>query len=316
MLYKNLLAAISCVATLFCSAQNVGIGTGNPQKLLSVNGSILLDQDNMNTGTLDSAGLRFGTASGVGISSNRASAGINPAGLDLWTNNVKRVTVTSGGRVGLNNTAPDFPLDVSGTGRFGFLYSSGMYSYANIQSQFDLIAEDDLRVDDDATISGSLGIGAAFNASYKLRVEGNGLFTTNVGIDGTLRVDGTATIGGKLTNEGKAMMLSNSTTTLKAGFSSGTFSLSLTAGQALDVPFCITNFTGGNANVRPMISQFLPGTGASNFGGVIMTLHAVSPTSASCGGSSSVTVRFQNASNSTANLGTNAVLHLLTVVTD
>jgi hypothetical protein len=297
-------------------AQNVGIGTTVPQKLLSVNGSILIDQENMNAGLLDSAALRFGTVANVGISSNQSGAGININGLDIWTNNFKRITITSNGRVGINNTAPEYTFDVSGTARFGFVYTSGLYSYSTIQTQFDLIAEDDLRVDDDATIYGNLGIGAAFNTSYKLMVSGNGLFTTNVGIDGTLRVDGTATIGGKITNEGKGLVLSNSATTLRAGFSSGTFNLSLTPGQALDIIFCIPNYTGGNGNVRPTISHFVPGTGASNFGAVNMVLHSIDVSSPECGGGSSVKVRFQNNSGSTANLGTGAILHLLTVVTD
>jgi hypothetical protein len=309
----------SLIALFFAyqiKAQNVGIGTQTPSKLLSVNGSILVDQGNMNTGLLDSAALRFGLASMVGISSNHDVAGINPNGMDIWTNNFRRITVTSIGRVGINNTSPDYTLDVSGTGRFGFLYSTGLYSYSNVQSLYDLIAEDDLRVDDDASIYGNLGVGVAFNASYKLLVQGNGLFTTNVGIDGTLRVDGTATIGGKITNEGKALMLSNSTTTLRGGFSSGTFTLALNAGQAIDIVFCIPTFVGGNGNVRPMISQFVPGTGSSNFGGVNMILHTVDASSPNCGGGSSVTVRFQNNSSSIANLGTNAILHLFTMVTN
>jgi hypothetical protein len=301
---------------LSCFSQNVGIGTLAPVKLLSVNGSILVDQGNMNTGSLDSAALRFGTATNVGISSNQSGAGTNVNGLDIYTNNLKRITITSSGRIGINNTAPDYTFDVNGTGRFGFVYTSGLYSYANVQTQFDLIAEDDLRVDDDASIYGNLGIGSAFNSGYKLMVTGNGLFTTNVGIDGTLRVDGTATIGGKITNEGKGLVLSNSGTTLRAGFSSGTFSLSLTAGQALDVDFCIPNFTGNNSNVRTMISQFAPGTGATNFGGVNMIMHNVDVSNPACGGGSSVTVRFQNTSGSTANLGSNAILHLFTVVTN
>jgi len=313
---KYWLTVIGFAANFICSAQNVGVGTGIPQKLLSVNGSILVDQGNMNTGLLDSAALRFGTNANVGISSNQSGAGSNLNGLDFWTNNTKRITITSGGRVGINNTAPEYTFDVSGTGRFGFVYTTGLYSYSNVQTLYDLIAEDDLRVDDDASIYGNLGVGTAFHSNYKLLVEGNGLFTTNVGIDGTLRVDGTATIGGKITNEGKGLMLSNTGTTLRGGFSSGSFNLSLTAGQAIDIIFCIPDFTGGNGNVRPMISHFAPGTGASNFGGVNMILHTIDSSSPECGGGSSVKVRFQNTSGSTANLGTGAILHLFTIVTD
>jgi hypothetical protein len=297
-------------------AQNVGIGTANPKKLFSVNGSVLIDQENKNTGALDSASLRFGTTAMVGISSNQSGAGLNVNGLNFWTNNINRLTITSSGLVGINNPAPVYPLDVAGTGKFSYLYTSGLYSYSTIQSEFDLVANDDIYAGGDGTVMGKLGVGGSFNSNYALRVIGNGLFTTNLGIDGTLRVDGTATIGGKITNEGKGLVLSNSATTLRAGFSSGTFSLALNAGQVIDITFCIPTFTGGNANVRPVISQFVPGTGAINFGGVNMIIHSVSTTDVACGGGSSVKVRFQNTSGSTANLGTNAILHLLTLVTD
>jgi hypothetical protein len=309
-------ATLSLAFSIFSSAQNVGIGTVNPQKLLSVNGSVLIDQENKNTGALDSASLRFGTTAMVGISSNQSGAGVNVNGLNFWTNNTNRLTISSSGLVGINNTAPAYPLDVAGTGKFNFLYTSGLYSYSTIQSEFDLIANDDIYAGGDGTIMGKLGVGGSFNSNYALRVIGNGLFTTNLGIDGTLRVDGTATIGGKITNEGKGLVLSNSATTLRAGFTSGTFSLALNPGQVLDITFCIPTFIGGNANVRPVISQFVPGTGAINFGAVNMIIHSVSTTDVACGGGSSVKVRFQNTSGSTANLGTNAILHLLTLVTD
>jgi hypothetical protein len=309
-------AAFFTLFPILIMAQNVGIGTANPQKLLSVNGSVLIDQENKNTGALDSASLRFGTSAMVGISSNQSGAGVNMNGLNFWTSNTTRLTITSAGQVGINNPAPVYPLDVAGTGTFNFLYTNGIYSYAAIQSEYDLIANDDVYAGGDGTIMGKLGVGGSFNSNYALRVIGNGLFTTNLGIDGTLRVDGTATIGGKITNEGKGLVLSNSATTLRAGFTSGTFSLSLNPGQVLDVTFCIPTFTGGNANVRPVISQFVPGTGAINFGAVNMIIHSVSTTDVACGGGSSVKVRFQNTSGSTANLGTNAILHLLTLVTD
>jgi hypothetical protein len=310
------LAGFLFLMPILVIAQNVGIGTGNPQKLFSVNGSVLIDQENKNTGTLDSASLRFGTLAMVGISSNQSGAGVNMNGLNFWTNNINRLSITNAGMVGINNTAPAYSLDVSGTGRFNYLYTSGLYSYSTIQTEFDLIANDDIYAGGDGTIMGKLGIGGSFNNSYSLRVIGNGLFTTNLGIDGTLRVDGTATIGGKITNEGKGLVLSNSATTLRAGFSSGTFSIALNPGQVIDITFCIPTFTGGNANVRPVISQLVPGTGAINFGAVNMIVHSVSSTDAACGGGSSVKVRFQNNSGSVANLGTNAILHLLTVVTD
>lgn len=89
---KLFLSIPAILMVINSTAQNVGIGTVNPLKLFSVNGSILVDEGNLNTGFLDSAALRFGTNANVGISSNQAGAGTNLNGLDFWTNNTKRIT--------------------------------------------------------------------------------------------------------------------------------------------------------------------------------------------------------------------------------
>jgi hypothetical protein len=293
------------------NAQRVGIGTETPSKLLSVNGSILLDQGNMNSASVDSAALRFGTTTLVGISSNRNPGFQNHHGLDLWTNGIRRVSILNNGRVGINTTSPGFTFDVNGSANVGYLYTGGIYSTGSITSEFDLNANDDLSVGDDATILGNLGVGGAYNSSYRLRVEGNGLFTTNVGIDGTLRVDG------KITNDGKAIMKSNSSTTLRSGFSSGTFTYSMGAGGSAEIEFCITSFTGNNTNVRVMVAQFIPGSGASaNAGSVTINVIETIASGGACGNGSSAIVKFSNTTSSTMNLGSNAVLYLYTVVTD
>lgn len=292
-------------------SQKVGIGTNSPLKLLSVNGSVMIDQSNMNRATLDSAALRFGSATMVGISSNRDSLLSNVNGLDVWTNGLRRISVTPTGRIGINNINPQYTLDVGGTVNANYLYTSGIGSTGSIHTDFDLNATDDLYVGDDATILGNVGIGAAYNSSYRLRVEGNGLFTTNVGIDGTLRVNG------KITNDGSGIVKSNTATTLRAGFSSGTFGISLAAGASVEVPFCITAFSGSNNNVRVMISQFIPGSGASaTAGNVTFNVVGTQASGGACGSGSTATVRMSNATSSTINLGSNAVLYLFSVVTD
>ena len=62
------------------------------------------------------------------------------------------------------------------------------------------------------------------------------LLQTNVGINGTARIDG------KLTNYGKAIVFSNSIITLRTGFTTGTFTLVLLAGNSADATFCIISF--------------------------------------------------------------------------
>jgi len=101
---------------------NVGIGTGSPQQMLSVQNGIAIDQGNNNTGTIEN-GLRFGSLSGEGIGSKR-NAGSGQYGLDFYTNSVQRMTIGQNGNIGINNRLPksrvtiyhpgelDIPLDI------------------------------------------------------------------------------------------------------------------------------------------------------------------------------------------------------------
>ena len=304
-------------------AQNVGVGTTTPSKLLSVKGSLLVDQNNENNASLDSAALRFGTATGVGIASNRTVLSSNQHGLDFYTNNLRRLSISSNGNVGIGDISPGYKLDVNGLLRapgsiigdasLTIAGSINGYSAANFYNNL--------------YVADYLGVGATPTSSYRVRIGGNALVETNLGVDGNLRTDGNFTLGGnqtvagtsnisgKLTNEGKAIMLSNSSTTLRSGFTSGTFSIALNPGQLTDITFITPTFTGNNGNIRVMVAQFQPGTSASNWGGVIMTPHSIDPSDANYGNQSTVKIRFQNTSATLANLGSNAVLYLYVVVT-
>jgi hypothetical protein len=201
-------------------------------------------------------------------------------------------------------------LDVGGTATVGYLYTNGMTSTSSLYTDFDVNANDDLYVGDDGSILGNLGVGASYSGSYKLYVDGNGIFTTNLGIDGTLRVDG------KITNGGKGIMKSNSSTTLRAGFTSGTFGASFSAGQGYNITFCITGFSGNNGNIRVMPAQFIPGSGNVNPGCLLFLPLATDPSDPACGGGSSAMVRVTNTCSVSANSGSSAVLYLFSVATD
>lgn len=105
---------LSLVASTLQATGNVGIGTSSPQRALSVNAALNVDQANANNGAVN-PGVTFGSSSGEGISSKRTAGG-NQAGLDLYTNNAARLSVTNGGNVGIGTTAPGARLDVSGSG--------------------------------------------------------------------------------------------------------------------------------------------------------------------------------------------------------
>jgi hypothetical protein len=91
---------------------NVGVGTTAPQQLFSVADGIVIDQSNFNTGTSNHI-LRFGSNSGEGIGSARTTA-INQFGLDFYTNNLQRVTITNGGNMGINMLTPTSKLEIRG----------------------------------------------------------------------------------------------------------------------------------------------------------------------------------------------------------
>jgi hypothetical protein len=144
--------------TISILAQNVGVNTASPLKRLSVNGSLLVDQNNTNLGTLDSASLSFGTT-GAGVFSNKNPAVTNLNGLDFWTSETRRMTISSSGLVGINlgTAAPLYVLDVNGS----------------IRTKFGLIADNSLTVANNASIGG------------------------NASIAGNITIDGTASVGGK-----------------------------------------------------------------------------------------------------------------------
>ena len=310
-------SSFSLLASMAFS-QNIGIGTNTPTRLLSVNGTVLVDAGNMNTGAGDSASLRFGTNGMAAISSNKAVAGVNTNGLDFWTNNNRRMIINTSGFVGINNTEPIYRLDVGGS-----IHSTGsLFTDASAYISSTANVEGNTYLNGSAYVANYLGIGTNFTSTYRLNVNGNALIGTNLGVNGTIRVDGAAnlnstlTVDGKLINEGKGVMLSNSSTTLRAGFTSGSFTVTLNAGQAADLAFIIPTFAGNNNNVRVMVAQLVPGTGATNWGAVVFTPHSIDPSDAAYSNASTVRIRMQNNGSTTANLGSNAVLYLFTVVTN
>jgi hypothetical protein len=98
------------------AAGRVGIGTSTPQKLVSVQNGMNLDQADSNNGSPD---LTFGSFSGSGIGSARQLGSFNQFGLDFYTNGFRRMSITSAGAVSVVGTLSkgggsfkiDHPLD-------------------------------------------------------------------------------------------------------------------------------------------------------------------------------------------------------------
>jgi hypothetical protein len=111
---------------------NVGVGTLNPQKNLSVEKGLNLDQADANTGVLE-PGLTFGSNSTEGLASRRTAGG-NQHGLDLYTAATVRLSITNAGLVGINTTAPTHRLhlnDVRGL-RQNRLYLTGDAGWSSL----------------------------------------------------------------------------------------------------------------------------------------------------------------------------------------
>jgi len=80
---------------------------------MSLQSGIKIDQGNTNNGTLGLGAIVFG-AGQEGISSKR-SAGGNQNGIDFYTRNTARLSITPSGHVGIGTSSPNSTLDVAGT---------------------------------------------------------------------------------------------------------------------------------------------------------------------------------------------------------
>ena len=201
-------------ASLYYNATPVGIGISSPQSRLHIshNDSNVLRLENTTslglnkgnyidfktgnyyTGRIATRGTgSFGNAATLGFYTYASSA---PSGL------IERLTITDGGNVGINNTAPDYSLDLNGT-----LHTT---SSATIGTSLNAAT---LNTTGGATFGGSVGIGN-LSPAYKLDITGN-LHTSSSATIGTslssntLNTTGSAAIGGNLSVAGNTVLAGN-----------------------------------------------------------------------------------------------------------
>lgn len=180
-------SVITCLfafIALDTQAQNVGINTTNPTRELSVNGSIIVDHDSTNYGTLYDPSLLFGANGLTGINSNNNPLNADYRALSFWTSGLRRMVINQYGQVGINTLTPAYPLDVTGSLRA----TGSIIANASITATNNITASNFLY-----GVSGLRIGGGSFNVAYKLQVNnghslfnGNGMFTGVLTSEGNL----------------------------------------------------------------------------------------------------------------------------------
>jgi hypothetical protein len=189
-----------CSACIFSiKAQRVGIGTFDPKARLAVDSSILVDQNGINNGFLNSGALVFGPEYQVGIGSRRTIGSSTRMGLDFITGATRRMVIDSIGNIGIGGTPPaSVKLYVGGNTAI-----IGSLGIQNVNPAFSL------HVSNYAKFDYPVGIGTDPTASYYLDVSGSARFLGNVRIDGTLNPNNALQIGSSTNIDGNLYVFDN-----------------------------------------------------------------------------------------------------------
>jgi hypothetical protein len=224
------------------AAGNIGIGTANPDAaitgfaLASSQGMVINPQNNkVATLSLSSTGSA-GSILGLGVNNSNHGAieyGIQAADqMDIFTNNLDRITVQGGGNVGIGTTAPSQLLDVNGnivaSSPTGTLYLAGIDTYIGNDGAGNM----NLHVNDSSINLSSEG-GSFSSISFSTNTSGSPtlrmLITNNgnVGIGGDNNPQNTLKVLGSLCVKNAAGAC--------AGSTSGTIYATNTTVQAADL---------------------------------------------------------------------------------
>jgi len=194
-------------AMVINTAGRVGIGTTEPQQMLSIKEGLNIDQQNANRATLLN-GIRFGSNSTDGIGSNRGLDHNNQPinNLLFFTNNTARMGISRDGNVGIGIPSgpgkltiakeslynqPEFAgrshilLNGAGTGKTQYM----MIGADNLNGLSFINAEVSAPYVNAGSVlllqyRGNLSVGGITNPTHKLEVEGDARITGNVKVQG------------------------------------------------------------------------------------------------------------------------------------
>lgn len=175
-------------------AQNVGVGTNNPLRKFSVAGSIMIDQNNTNTGGLDSAALVFGSGGLSGISSPKSGSSENE--LRFWTSGFNSMRLSPVGNLTIGSGATStWRLWVrAGDANFeGRVQADGSMSVGGpLDQNYRLrVYDGSARIGGDFHATGYTAIGGGVDSNYRLRVwDGNSRFGGDLYATGNMAVGG------------------------------------------------------------------------------------------------------------------------------
>ncbi len=277
---------------------------------VNVNSTLTVDGAAANNGSFANV-LQFGVSSSEGIGSNRSGGGANAAGLDFYTNNQKRISITNDGFVGIGTTTPFFDLHIQNVnttaaikftnsisgitqldgadlGQYGNNFSINNWENGSIFFNTNHLQ----RVTIDPV--GNVGIGTNSPAT-KLHVVGNTFITDSLGIgtatpaakldvEGNVKIaDGTQGDGKILTSDANGNAYWNGLVGCSAGNSGGqTTSDTINAGSIPTVVYKHEIFDDGGNNYDPITGIFTaPYDGVYNCSAVLLMGWAGASTSAS-----------------------------------
>jgi hypothetical protein len=244
----------------------VGIGTGDPQQMLSVAGDVVIDQFGANTGAGPS--LRLGFSSGEGIGSKRTPGG-NQFGLDFFTGSTSRMAISAAGNVYIGGIGIGSErLNVNGNILASRVLTTEVIIDRNNQNTGNFTINDP---------SLMFGGGNTGEGIFSKRTPGDRQYGIDFYTGGNRRLSllpsgNVEVVNNLVVNGGKGIIRNTSATQLKKVSSVITISESFSSKQTKQ--FAIVWPETLNGSVEAWVADIVPVTGNGGWAEVLMTVYA------------------------------------------